>query len=174
MLGHLNFWQDQSSLLRLIHLFHLFHFFQDSYGHFAPPYRANVVAANFPEFAAAFNCEQSSYMNPDDRCAIWWTLSYHFYQERFLMTKNKRLPIEMIFPFFESSDASTSWSPNSTGCCQQHTAGHWARALFHLTLWLDKNRVAETCWPCRPVGAIFFWLVLIFGQSMKKTMLLVY
>ena len=30
-------------------------------------------------------------------------------------------------------------------------------------------RVAKTCGPCGPVGAIFFWPVLIFGKSTQKT-----
>ena len=46
-----------------------------------------------------------------------------------------------------------------------------------LTKWEDKklgptyctNRVAQTCRPCRPVGAIFFWPVLIFGKNTRKT-----
>ena len=33
----------------------------------------------------------------------------------------------------------------------------------------DYDRVAKTCRPCRPVGANFFKLVLIFGQSMQTT-----
>ncbi|CAJ0605829.1 unnamed protein product [Cylicocyclus nassatus] len=34
-------------------------------------YRVNQVLANQPEFAAAFNCEVGSAMNPSKRCAVW-------------------------------------------------------------------------------------------------------
>ena len=30
------------------------------------------------------------------------------------------------------------------------------------------HRVAKMCGPCGPVGAIFFWPVLIFGKSSEK------
>ena len=36
------------------------------------------------------------------------------------------------------------------------------------------DRVAKTCRPCRPVGANFFWLVLIFGQYKPKICHLAY
>ena len=37
------------------------------------------------------------------------------------------------------------------------------------TKWDQLCRVAKTCRPCRPVGANFFKLMLIFGQSMQTT-----
>ena len=37
----------------------------------------------------------------------------------------------------------------------------------------DEDRVAKTCKPCKPVGANFFWPVLIIGKITQKTVLFI-
>ena len=55
----------------------------------------------------------------------------------------------------------------------QLDSGEWGNLLETLLMWLwQLIRVAKTCRPCRPVGANFFWPVLIFGKSTRKIVLL--
>ncbi|VDO25250.1 unnamed protein product [Haemonchus placei] len=39
--------------------------------HSPNPYRVNLVLANQPEFAEAFNCAVGTPMNPRERCSVW-------------------------------------------------------------------------------------------------------
>ena len=40
-------------------------------------FRANGPLRNLPEFAETFNCPTGSFMNPEDRCIIYWCLHVH-------------------------------------------------------------------------------------------------
>ena len=87
----------------------------------------------------------------------------------FVVGWSSLLSIWIICECFQAP--STTWSSSPTETSTPQTSTYWSPMLRTDPVWLRlcKNRVAKTCGPCGPVGAIFFWPVLILGKSTRKT-----